>query len=88
MNLNVKPSAKIFTEGGGYARGGRTGGKWIAGAIKHPGALHRALKVPMGKKIPAKKLATLASEALGERVEVEQVVRIGEKGTASNASGA
>jgi len=32
-------------------------GKWIAGAIKHPGALHRSLGVPQGQKIPAKKLA-------------------------------
>lgn len=31
--------------------------KWISGAIKHPGALHRDLGVPEGKKIPAKKLA-------------------------------
>lgn len=33
---------------------------WIAGAIKHPGALHRKLGVPQGKKIPAKKLAKAA----------------------------
>lgn len=31
--------------------------KWISKAIKHPGALHRELKVPAGEKIPAKKLA-------------------------------
>ncbi|HWW39317.1 hypothetical protein [Pedobacter sp.] len=31
--------------------------KWISGAIKHPGKLHRDLGVPEGKKIPAKKLA-------------------------------
>ena len=30
---------------------------WIKGAIKHPGALHRELGVPEGKKIPAGKLA-------------------------------
>jgi hypothetical protein len=30
--------------------------KWIAGAIKHPGALHKSLGVPEDKKIPAKKL--------------------------------
>lgn len=30
---------------------------WIAGAIKHPGALHKQLGVPAGKKIPAKKMA-------------------------------
>jgi hypothetical protein len=33
---------------------------WIAGAIQHPGALHRELGVPEGKKIPAKKLAAAA----------------------------
>lgn len=31
-------------------------GKWIQGAIKHPGALHRELGVKAGKKIPASKL--------------------------------
>lgn len=31
-------------------------GGWISGAIKGPGALHRALGVPEGEKIPAKKL--------------------------------
>ncbi len=30
--------------------------KWIAGAIKHPGALHKELHVPDGKKIPKSKL--------------------------------
>ena len=30
---------------------------WIAGAIKHPGALHKELHVPAGQKIPANKLA-------------------------------
>ena len=30
--------------------------KWIQGAIKHKGALHKTLGVPEGKKIPAKKL--------------------------------
>lgn len=38
--------------------GGKVAGKhWIAGAIKHPGALHRDLGVPEGEKIPAAKLA-------------------------------
>ena len=31
--------------------------KWIAGATKNKGALHRKLGVPEGQKIPAKKLA-------------------------------
>lgn len=30
--------------------------KWIAKATKNKGALHRALKVPEGKKIPEAKL--------------------------------
>jgi hypothetical protein len=30
--------------------------KWIQGAIKHPGALHKALGVPQGQKIPPKML--------------------------------
>lgn len=34
--------------------------KWIQGAIKHPGALHRSLGVPEGEKIPAAKLAAAA----------------------------
>ena len=34
---------------------------WIAGAIKHPGALHRALGVPEGQKIPAAKMAAARS---------------------------
>jgi hypothetical protein len=29
---------------------------WIAGAIEHPGALHRELHVPEGEKIPHSKL--------------------------------
>ena len=32
------------------------GKKWIQGAIKHPGALHKELHVKEGKKIPEKKL--------------------------------
>ena len=35
---------------------------WIAGAIKKPGALHKELGVPMGKKIPEKKLAAAAKK--------------------------
>ena len=34
--------------------------KWMQGAVKHPGALHRDLGVPQGEKIPAKKLAAAA----------------------------
>lgn len=47
----VKPSALT-----GKKHGGEADGKWIQGAIKHPGALHKSLHVPAGEKIPAKKL--------------------------------
>lgn len=33
---------------------------WIAGAVKNKGALHRALNVPEGKKIPPAKIAAAA----------------------------
>ena len=33
------------------------GKNWMAGAVRHPGALHRALGVPEGQPIPAAKLA-------------------------------
>lgn len=35
-------------------------GKWIQSAIHHPGALHKELHVPAGKKIPKKKLEKAA----------------------------
>ena len=34
----------------------RRDGDWMKGAVKHPGALHRELGVPMGKKISQDKL--------------------------------
>jgi len=30
--------------------------KWMQGAVKHPGALHKTLGVPEGEKIPEAKL--------------------------------
>jgi hypothetical protein len=51
--------------------------KWIAGAITHPGALHKSLGVPMGKKIPAGKLAAAASKGgtLGKRARLAQTLK-------------
>jgi len=45
---------------------------WIGGAIKHPGALHRQLGVPVGKKIPKSKLkkAAKAKGKLGRRARL------------------
>jgi len=38
------------------------GQNFIAGAIQRPGALHRALGVPQGKKIPASKVNAAAKK--------------------------
>jgi len=51
--------------------------KWIQGAIKKPGALHKQLGVPMGKKIPGKKLETAASKGgkLGQRARLAKTLK-------------
>lgn len=50
---------------------------WIAGAIKKPGALHKDLGVPMGKKIPSKKLARAAKAGgkLGKRARLAETLK-------------
>ncbi|MGH7249397.1 MAG: hypothetical protein ACREGC_00300, partial [Minisyncoccia bacterium] len=50
---------------------------WIAGAIKHPGALHRQLGVKQGRKIPAKTLARAASKGgtLGRRARLAETLK-------------
>ena len=50
--------------------------KWISGAIKHPGALHKELGVPMGKKIPNEKLtkAAHAGGKLGKRARLAETL--------------
>jgi hypothetical protein len=49
---------------------------WIQGAIKHRGALHKQLGVPMGKKIPAKKLKAAAAKGgtLGRRARLAETL--------------
>lgn len=51
--------------------------KWIQKAIKKPGALHKALDVKPGKKIPAKKLATAAKKGgkLGKRARLAETLK-------------
>ncbi len=50
--------------------------KWIAQAIKKPGALHKELGVPMDKKIPKKKLdkAAKAPGKLGQRARLAETL--------------
>jgi len=42
--------------------------KWIQGAIKRPGQLHRDLGIPQGQKIPAEALQRALSGQYGEKV--------------------
>ena len=49
---------------------------WIAGAIKKPGALHKELGVPQGKKIPEKKLNAAAQKGgkIGQRARLAKTL--------------
>jgi hypothetical protein len=51
--------------------------KWIQKAIRKPGALHRQMGVPQGKKIPAGKLAKAAKAGgkLGQRARLAQTLK-------------
>jgi hypothetical protein len=65
---------------GGYTKkadGGKAE-KWIQGAIKHKGSLHKALHVPAGEKIPAKKLAKAARSSnpkLAKKAHLAQTLK-------------
>jgi len=56
--------------------------RWIDKAIKKPGALHRQLDVPMGKKIPEKKLEKAESKSgkLGQRARLAETLKGLKKG--------
>jgi len=51
--------------------------KWIQGAIKKPGALHKELGVPEGKKIPEKKLEAAEKKPgkLGQRARLAETLK-------------
>ena len=51
--------------------------KWIQKAIKKPGALHKQLGVPAGKKIPSGKLAAAAKKPgkLGKRARLAETLK-------------
>ena len=50
---------------------------FIAGAIKHPGALHKQLGVPEGQNIPAGKLNAAAKKGgkLGQRARLAKTLK-------------
>ena len=51
-------------------------GNFIAGAIKHPGALHKQLGIAQGKKIPRATLAKAAKSGgkLGQRARLAETL--------------
>jgi hypothetical protein len=51
--------------------------KWIADAVKNPGALRKELGAKKGEKIPAKKLATAGKKGgkLGERARLAETLK-------------
>jgi hypothetical protein len=51
--------------------------KFIQKAIKKPGALHKELGIPQGKKIPAKKLNAAAKKGgkLGQRARFAKTLK-------------
>ena len=51
--------------------------KWIQKAIKKPGALHKQLGVPAGKKIPSSKLAAAAKKPgkVGKRARLAETLK-------------
>ena len=50
---------------------------WIAGAIKHPGALHKQMGVPEGQNIPEGRLAKAAQSGgkLGQRARLAETLK-------------
>lgn len=51
--------------------------KWIQKAIKHKGALHKEMGIPIGKKIPEKKLRAAAKKGgkLGKRARLAETLK-------------
>jgi len=51
--------------------------KWIQKAINKPGALHKELGVPAGKKIPSSKLAAAAKKPgkMGKRARLAETLK-------------
>lgn len=51
--------------------------KWIAGAIKRPGQLHRDLGIPQGQKIPVEMIRRAAKrkDKVGERARLALTLR-------------
>lgn len=60
---------------------------WIKKAIKRPGALHRALRIPLGKKIPLARIRAAAKKAgrLGKQARLALTLRKFRRGRKARA---
>ena len=76
MPKGVRKARRDDTDFTQFKEGGSTD-KWIAGAIKKPGALRKALGVKGDKPIPAKKLAAAAKKPgkLGQRARLAETLK-------------
>ena len=77
MGRGVTKARRDNTDFTQYKEGGKVGDKWIQKAIKKPGALHKELGVPAGKKIPSSKLAAAAKKPgkLGKRARLAETLK-------------
>lgn len=75
MPKGAKKARRDDTDFTQYAEGGDV--KFIQKAIKKPGALHEALGVSKGEKIPAKKLAAAAKKPgkMGQRARFAETLK-------------
>lgn len=66
-----------FKEGGAVGIGRYAKGGWVKSAIKKPGALHRDLGIPQGKKIPQATLDAAAKKPgkVGQRARLAKTMR-------------
>lgn len=77
MGKGVVKKRRDNTDFTQYAEGGKVKKNWIADAIKKPGALHKELGVPAGKKIPSSKLAAAAKKPgkIGKRARLAETLK-------------
>jgi len=73
----IKGLEKFAREESKEKKHGKKRKNWIAGAIKHPGALHRELGVKQGHKIPASRLAAAAKKGgkIGKRARLAETLK-------------
>jgi hypothetical protein len=71
------PKAKAPRAKSPKAKAAKPKKNWIAGAIKHPGALHEELHVPKGKKIPTSKLKKAEKKGgkIGKRARLAETLK-------------